>query len=95
MHRRDVARTLAELNSSESSNSALNALLGPKHTAMRVSADGLLGRLRDGKKADRLNRWMLGELLKHMQELGRRYYAGDVKAADEFLQLYCCDDSRP
>lgn len=73
----------------------LSALLGPKHTAMRVSAEGLLGRLSNGKRADRLDRWMLGELLKHMQELGRRYYAGDVKAADEFLQLYCCDDFRP
>jgi len=62
---------------------------------MRVSASGLLGRLRDGKKIDRMDRWMLGELLKHMEELGQRFYSGDFKAVDEFLQLYCCDDSRP
>lgn len=69
--------------------------LGPKHKGMRISADGLLGRLENGKRADRMDRWMLGQLLKHMQELGRRYYSGDMRATDEFLQLYCCDDLRP
>ena len=40
-------------------------------------------------------RWMLtDQLLKHLQELGDRYYAGDEAVVDEFLQLYCLDRKR-
>lgn len=70
-------------------------LLGEKHKGMRVSGDGLIGRIANGKRPDRLDRYLLGEMLKNMQEFGSRYYAGDAKAADEFLQLYCFDDTRP
>jgi hypothetical protein len=35
--------------------------------------------------------FMVQELQRNMQELGQRYYAGDVKAVDEFLQLYCVE----
>ena len=38
---------------------------------------------------------MVGEMLKHLQEVGRRFYAGDIKVVDEFLQLYCLDENRP
>lgn len=32
---------------------------------------------------------MLGQLEKHLDELGARWYAGDQLVIDEFLQLYC------
>jgi hypothetical protein len=69
--------------------------LAPKHEGMRISAEGLLGRIVGGKRVDKMDRFCLGELLKHMNELGKRFYAGDIKTCDEFLQLYCCDDDRP
>lgn len=61
---------------------------------MRVFVRGLLGSIRDGGKVTRVDRFMLGELLKHMEELGERYYAGDLKVVDEFLTLYCCDGKK-
>lgn len=71
-----------------------NPLLGPKHQGMRVSAEGVLGRIRDGRDIEG-HRFMAGEMLRHLEELASRYYAGDVLAVDEFLQLYCLDDARP
>jgi hypothetical protein len=73
----------------------LSNLLGPKHTQMRVSAPGLLGRIRDGRKVERGHRYMVGQMLIHLEEIGKRYYVGDIKAVDEFLQLYCLDAERP
>jgi len=32
-------------------------------------------------------------MARHLEEMGRRYYAGDVAAVDEFLQLYCIAES--
>ena len=61
-------------------------VLAKKHTGMRVSICGLL-RHRDA--------YALGELQGHLEELARRFYAGDVAAVDEFLQLYCLDGDRP
>ena len=34
-------------------------------------------------------------MLKHLDEMADRYYAGDIAAVDEFLQLYCLDEKRP
>jgi len=62
---------------------------------MRVSAEGLLGRIQRGNKVEKGQRYMVGEMLKHLQEVGRRFYAGDIKVVDEFLQLYCLDENRP
>lgn len=69
-------------------------LLGPKHEGMRISAAGVLGRISSGRYYDGL-RFGCGQMLTHMEEMARRYYAGDVKAVDEFLQLYDLDESRP
>ena len=70
-------------------------LLGPNHTGMRVSCSGLLGRIASGGRCAKVERYMLGELLKHLEQVGREYYAGNVKIVDEFLQCYCLDDHRP
>jgi hypothetical protein len=72
-----------------------SVILAKKHTGMRISANGLLGRIAHGSRVEDGDRFMLGELLRHMNELGKRYYAGDAKVVDEFLQLYCCDKDRP
>lgn len=69
-------------------------LLGPKHRGMRVSAEGVLGRIRDGRDVEG-HRFMAGEMLRHLEELATRYYAGDALVVDEFLQLYCLDATRP
>lgn len=74
---------------------ACNALLGTKHQGCRISAPGILGRIRDGWKMDDGMRYATGEMLKHLEETAKRFYAGDVKAIDEFLQLYCLDETRP
>jgi hypothetical protein len=67
----------------------MSVILADKHTGMRISASGLLlrvkGDLRFGAQS------MLG----HLQEMSDRFYAGDIKAVDEFLQLYCLDKNRP
>lgn len=69
-------------------------LLAPKHTGMRISADGILGRIRDGRYFRGLN-YGCGVLLDHLNQMAARFYAGDIRAVDEFLQLYCLDEHRP
>jgi len=69
--------------------------MGPKHTGMRISMSGLLGRLRDGGQLTGDQRYVLGELLRHLEMVAERYYSGDVVAVDEFLQLYCLAEGRP
>lgn len=71
-----------------------SALLGATHSGMKISAAGILGRIRDGRYFKGLN-YGCGVMLGHLQEMASRFYAGDVKAVDEFLQLYCLDDARP
>lgn len=73
---------------------AVSDLLAPKHTGMKVSAHGLLGRIRDGRYFKELN-FGCGEMLRHMEEMATRFYTGDVKVVDEFLQLYDLDEKRP
>jgi hypothetical protein len=64
-----------------------------KHTGTRISAHGILGRIRDGRYFKELN-FGCGTLLRHLEQMASRFYAGDVKAVDEFLQLYDLDDER-
>lgn len=79
----------------KNSNIMNDNMLAPKHTGMKVSAEGMLGRIRDGWAVDESLRYTCGELLDHLKQLGQRFYAGDVKVVDEFLQLYSLDDNRP
>jgi len=69
--------------------------LAKKHTGMRVDHSGVLGRIANGCKVRQDQRFLLGEMDKHLEEMATRFYAGDISAVDEFLQLYCLDDSRP
>ena len=72
----------------------LSALLGKRHTGMRISACGVLGRIRDGRYFKGLD-YGCGVMLDHLEQMAARFYAGDPTAVDEFLQLYCLDDARP
>ena len=69
--------------------------LAPKHKGMRIDHSGILGRIAHGCKVRQDQRWCLGELDRHLEEMAERFYSGDIKVVDEFLQLYCLDDSRP
>ena len=51
----------------------LNDLLGPKHTGMKISGAGLLGRIADGWKIDKGMRYQTGVMLKHLEETGKRF----------------------
>ena len=70
-------------------------VLAEKHKGLRVDHSGILGRIADGCKVRPDQRYILGELDKHLQEMAQRFYSGDIKAVDEFLQLYCLDEHRP
>lgn len=63
--------------------------LAAKHQGMCISAHGLLARVGGHLK------FGAREMLKHLDEMATRYYAGDIAAVDEFLQLYCLDEKRP
>ena len=63
--------------------------LAAKHHGMCISAHGLLARVGGHLKGG------AREMLKHLEEMATRYYAGDIAAVDEFLQLYCLDEKRP
>ncbi len=79
---------------SANSTAGLGGLLAPKHTGMKISAHGVLGRIRDGRYYKELN-FGCGEMLRHLEEMAARFYSGDAKAVDEFLQLYDLDEQRP
>lgn len=63
--------------------------LAAEHHGMRISAHGLLGRVGGRLK------WGASEMLKHLDEMAARYYAGDISVVDEFLQLYDLAQKRP
>lgn len=65
--------------------------LAADHTGMRVDYSGLIEGARLGLAGDPGIAEMLRQLSKHLGELGRRWYAGDRKVVDEFLQLYCIE----
>ncbi len=69
--------------------------LADKHTGMRIDHSGILGRIAGGCRVRQDQRWCLGEMDKHLVEMATRFYGGDIKAVDEFLQLYCLDEKRP
>ena len=73
----------------------VSRFLAVNHKGMRIDHSGILGRIAEGCKVRQDQRWCLGEMSKHLQEMAKRFYTGDMKAVDEFLQLYCLDDERP
>lgn len=72
-----------------------NKTLASDHQGMRVNYSGLLGQcqraLALGEGSHSALAEMLRQLQGHLQELGRRWYAGDVAVVDELLQLYCVE----
>lgn len=71
-------------------NAERKPLLSPDHNGMRVDISGLINQsIRSLKRSDPTNAEMLGQLESHLQELGQRFYAGDIAVVDEFLQIYC------
>ncbi|MBD9530419.1 hypothetical protein IB233_02075 [Comamonas sp. CMM01] len=67
-------------------------LLAADHTGMRVDYSGLLGQVRhEISRSAPGHAEMLRQLQGHIQEVGRRWYAGEIAAVDEFLQLYCVE----
>lgn len=69
--------------------------LAPDHDGLRIQYGGLMfhvgNALRQGHKEPPLAH-AIGQLCQHLKELGKRYYAGDLKVVDEFLQLYCIEE---
>lgn len=65
--------------------------LAADHDGMRVHYRGLLKQVRDGLHSESGLVEMLLQLQGHLSELGRRWYVGDRKVVDEFLQLYCIE----
>jgi ATP-dependent phosphoenolpyruvate carboxykinase len=63
--------------------------LAEKHNGMRIELSNMK------RQKVRTKTWVLVELHKHMEIMGERFYSGDIKVVDEFLQLYCCDEKRP
>ena len=65
--------------------------LAADHTGMMVDYSGLIGSAQRAMLDDPGISEMLRQLSRHLEELGRRWYAGDRKVVDEFLQLYCIE----
>ena len=64
----------------------------PDHPGMRVSLHGVISRLPGaGPQMRKGYNGMLSEMYENLKELATRFYDGDHKAVDEFLQLYCLD----
>src|SRR3546814_7636712 len=64
------------------------ALLAKDHAGMRVYYQGLLKQSRDSlTREEPALAEMLRQFESHITQLGRRWYAGDTSAVDEFLQL--------
>lgn len=62
------------------------------HKGMMVDYQGMLRQAREALQHGRretMHAEMLRQFQDHLTEMGERFYAGDVAAVDEFLQLYC------
>lgn len=72
-------------------------LLAKKHTGCMISCAVLLGRLENEKRTPIRSdqRYMLGELHRHLSVMAERFYSGEIAVVDEFLQLWQLDDKRP
>ena len=87
-------RIRAEASQPASQPDSVAVPLSKKHEGMRISASGLLGRIRDGRY-DQSHKFGCGEMLRHLEETAEKFYLGNLASVDEFLQFYCLDDKRP
>lgn len=71
--------------------SAARPLLAAEHKGWKVDYSGLISQVHRALRREPF----LGELMRqlggHLEELGRRWYAGDAAVVDEILQLYCIE----
>lgn len=66
--------------------------LAIKHTGMRVDYRGMLRQAREHINSSGSGyAEMLRQLEGHLEELGQRWYGGDLSVVDELLQLYCVE----
>lgn len=63
--------------------------LADKHHGMRISAGGVLRRVKGDLKFGAIT------LLEHLEQMAELFYSGDLTAVDTFLQLYDLDEKRP
>lgn len=64
--------------------------LAQDHKGMMVDYSGMLRQIINAlPRSSSFQAEMLRQFKTHLEELGKRFYAGDFKAVDEFLQLYC------
>lgn len=71
---------------------SVTTTLAADHTGMRVDYTGMLGQVQRALRRESPGHAeMVRQLQGHIQEMGQRFYAGDVAAVDEFLQLYCVE----
>lgn len=84
---------LADIDSSMSGKPG-RPPLAPEHKGFHIDYSGLLGGAR--RQTHGSTTELLRQLEVHLEELGERFYSGDMAAVDEFLQLYCVaeDDRR-
>ena len=76
----------------------LDSRLAADHKGMKCSLECAIVRAAaylsvGGDHARGLGFLMRDEVLKHLKEMATRYYAGDIKAVDEFCQLYCLGEA--
>lgn len=74
----------------------MSAVLAPDHKGMKIDFPSAV---RDGIEANResspTTAFLLAQLETHLNQIGKRWYAGDQTVVDEFLQLYCiAEDER-
>ena len=88
----DCAHIYAAYSEAKASTPAAPGIdLAAEHEGMRVDYHGLLRQAQDGLRGEPGIAEMIRQLHDHLTELGRRWYTGDRRVVDEFLQLYCIE----
>lgn len=71
--------------------SAERPLLAAEHKGRKVDYSGLISQVHRALRREPFLGEMMRPLGGHLEELGRRWYAGDAAVVDEILQLYCIE----
>lgn len=87
----DQLAAMGEVIPLDSTPAAPGIDLATEHEGMRVDYHGLLRQAQDGLRGEPGIAEMIRQLHDHLTELGRRWYTGDRRVVDEFLQLYCIE----
>lgn len=83
----------AALSRQPSAPASAPSLLAADHKGMKVDYSGMLGQAQSALGSRNLGiAEMLHQFQLHLEELGRRWYRGDIAVVDELLQLYCVEE---